>query len=77
VPHAFWNPGPERALVLELILPGGVERYFRELAALARASNGPPDRQRMHDIQQRYGLEMDMSPISTLMDRYRLRPPRM
>ena len=25
VPHAFWNPGPERALVLELIVPGGFE----------------------------------------------------
>jgi mannose-6-phosphate isomerase-like protein (cupin superfamily) len=49
VPHAFWNPGPARALILELIVPGGFERYFRELVALARASNGQPDRSRMRD----------------------------
>jgi mannose-6-phosphate isomerase-like protein (cupin superfamily) len=30
VPHTFWNPGPERALVVEVITPGGLEGYFEE-----------------------------------------------
>jgi mannose-6-phosphate isomerase-like protein (cupin superfamily) len=77
IPHAFWNPGPERALVLELIMPGGFEGYFRELVALARVSNGPPDRARMQDIQSRYGLSMDLTSMAELMDRYDLRAPRM
>lgn len=77
VPHAFWNPGPERALILELIVPGGFERYFRELVALARASNGPPDRAKLGDIQARYGLEMDASSIRPLVERYHVRMPRM
>ena len=77
VPHAFWNPGPERALILELIVPGGFEGYFRELVALSRASEGIPDRASMAEIQSRYGLEMDPASIATLIDKYRLRPPRM
>jgi mannose-6-phosphate isomerase-like protein (cupin superfamily) len=77
IPHAFWNPGPERALILELIIPGGFEGYFRELVALARASNGSPDRQQMREVQLRYGLQMDVASMGELMERYGLRPPRM
>jgi mannose-6-phosphate isomerase-like protein (cupin superfamily) len=77
VAHAFWNPGPQPALVLELIIPGGFERYFRELVALARESNGSPDREQMKEVQQRYGLDMDASSIQTLMERYHVRPPKM
>ncbi len=77
IPHAFWNPGPERALILELITPGGFEGYFRELVALAHASNGSPDRERMQEIQSRYGLQMDLSSMNALVERYRLRLPRM
>jgi len=77
VAHAFWNPGPERALILELIVPGGFERYFRELIELSRASGGVPDRARMGEIQARYGLEMDPSSIPALVERYHLRAPRM
>lgn len=77
VPHAFWNPGPERALILEYIIPGGFAGYFRELVELARASNGHPDRLRMHQVQERYGLDMDASSIATLAEQYGLRLPRM
>jgi mannose-6-phosphate isomerase-like protein (cupin superfamily) len=34
VPHAFWNPGPEPARILEIISPAGFERYFEELAGV-------------------------------------------
>jgi mannose-6-phosphate isomerase-like protein (cupin superfamily) len=77
VPHAFWNPGPERALILELIVPGGFERYFRELVAEAHASGGVPDRDRMREIRSRYGLELDPASIAELGRRFRVRPPRM
>lgn len=77
MPHAFWNPGPEPALLVEYIVPGGFAAYFRELVALARESGGPPDRTKMAEIQLRYGLEMDMESIGRLSERYRLRPPRL
>lgn len=77
VPHSFWNPGTERALVLELIVPGGLEKYFRELEALLRASHGPPDGRVLGEIQARYGLEMDPASIPALAERFHVRPPRM
>jgi mannose-6-phosphate isomerase-like protein (cupin superfamily) len=77
VQHAFWNPGPERALILELIVPGGFEAYFRELVGLSRASGGRPDSARLAEIQERYGLEMDASSIASLAERYHVRLGRM
>lgn len=77
VAHAFWNPGPERALVYELIIPGGFERYFCELVALVHDSNGPPDPDRMRELQARYGLEMDLTSIGVLGERYHVRLPRL
>ena len=77
IPHGFWNPGPERALVLELVMPGGLEKYFVELFdEFRKSAGGPPDPASMAAIQARYGLEMDMASIPALLERYRLRPPR-
>jgi quercetin dioxygenase-like cupin family protein len=35
IPHTFWNPGPEPARLIELIVPAGFERFFQELGELA------------------------------------------
>jgi mannose-6-phosphate isomerase-like protein (cupin superfamily) len=67
VPHAFWNPGPERALVLELIVPGGFERFFAALAPLLSA--GPPDLDAIAELAGRYGLEYDFDSLPRLLDR--------
>jgi quercetin dioxygenase-like cupin family protein len=29
--HAFWNPGPEPARILEIISPAGLERLFEQM----------------------------------------------
>lgn len=42
VPHAFWNAGDEEVRLLELISPGGFDRYFSEVVTLL-AGGGPPD----------------------------------
>ncbi|MGN6168715.1 MAG: cupin domain-containing protein [Solirubrobacteraceae bacterium] len=42
LPHAFWNPTDQPALILELISPGGFESYFAELGGLL-SRPGPPD----------------------------------
>lgn len=36
--HAFWNPGPEPARILEVISPAGFEHMFEEVAALLQPS---------------------------------------
>ena len=63
--------------MLELIVPGGFEGYFRELTNLAKESSGRPDREAMAKIQQRYGVSMDAGSAEALMEQHRLRRPRM
>jgi quercetin dioxygenase-like cupin family protein len=35
VPHAMWNAAAEPARIIEVLTPGGTERWFEEIAALA------------------------------------------
>jgi mannose-6-phosphate isomerase-like protein (cupin superfamily) len=58
--HAFWNPGEEPARLLEIISPGGFERYFAEAAGLFRP-DGPPDFEALGALQAGYGLTMDFA----------------
>ena len=73
IPHAFWNAGDAPARALEIISPAGFERYFLEIAPLLPPAHpGPPDEQRLFAVQEKYGLEMDMSSIPTLAERHGL-----
>lgn len=40
VPHAMWNVTGEPVRILEVVLPGGIERYFEEVAPILR-ERGP------------------------------------
>jgi quercetin dioxygenase-like cupin family protein len=70
--HAFWNPADEPARLLEIISPGGFERYFAEIAPLLPPSVPEPDLQRLGEVMARYGLEMDLESIGPLMERHGL-----
>jgi quercetin dioxygenase-like cupin family protein len=73
VPHAFWNAGDTMARALEIISPAGFERYFAELAPLFPPANqGPLDEEAVGAVRAKYGLEMDMSSIPILAERYSL-----
>lgn len=50
--HAFTVTGSEPAAMLILLTPGGGERMFRELAALA----GPPDMERVLAVCRGHGV---------------------
>ena len=67
IPHAFWNAGDEPARVLELISPGGFERYFVELAPHLPPRRPEPDFAGLAGTQARYGLTMDPSSIDRLV----------
>jgi len=71
IPHAFWNAGEEEVRLLEIISPGGFERYFAEVAPLLAA--GPPDFEALGAVQARYGLAMDPESIGWLSERFGLR----
>lgn len=67
--HTFWNPGTETARLLEIIAPGGFEKYFKELAPLIPV-NAPPDIEAILALAQRYGLEFDLSRLPEIEQKY-------
>ena len=69
--HAFWNAGDERCRILEVISPGGFERYFEELVDLGTR----PTPEAVSAIAARYGLEFDVASIPALCERHGLRFP--
>ena len=73
VPHSFWNAGDVPPRALEIISPGGFERYFEDMASLLPpAHQGPPDERALGAVMARYKLEMDMSSIPRLVERHGL-----
>lgn len=69
LPHTFWNQGSVPARILEIISPAGFEKYFEELAELV-TPGGPPDLSRLMTLAQKYDLELDMSSVPELSQRY-------
>ena len=67
--HAFWNRTDKPARLLEIISPGGFERYFAELAPLLPPVRPEPDFEGLAALQARYGLQMDMSTVATISER--------
>ena len=57
VPHAMWNLSDGPARVLEVVLPGGLERYFEEIAPILR-EHGPEWTKRYSAAAEAYGLEI-------------------
>ena len=55
VPHAMWNLGDQPARVLEVVMPGGLERYFEEIAPVLR-EHGPEWTKRYEALADTYGL---------------------
>jgi quercetin dioxygenase-like cupin family protein len=70
--HAFWNAGTETLRFIEVISPGGFERYFEELAALV-PEDRPPDMDAIAALAGRYGLAFDSSGVEDLVRRHGVR----
>jgi mannose-6-phosphate isomerase-like protein (cupin superfamily) len=70
IAHAFWNAEDEAVRFLELIVPGGFEEYFFELAAPLNAR----DMEAMAAIRARYRLAVRPESVPELLERYRLEP---
>ena len=55
--HTFWNPTDQPARILEIIVPGGFEHFFDELAALRQEPDFDPSM--LPGLAARYGLDVD------------------
>jgi hypothetical protein len=65
VRHAFWNAGDTAARMLEVVTPGGFERYFERLGEMLSVQ-GPPDLEAIGEAAGRFGLEVDPTSIPRL-----------
>jgi quercetin dioxygenase-like cupin family protein len=74
IPHAFWNPGPEPARLLEIIAPAGFERYFMQMADLV-SKNVSPDNEAIEKLASEYGLKYHMEQAPALATKYGLKVP--
>lgn len=79
--HAMWNATDRPGRILEVIAPGGFERYFRELGELL-VSVTPPAGTALHetpefaDLAARYGLTYGNPEwLDDIVARYGLTPP--
>jgi quercetin dioxygenase-like cupin family protein len=55
VPHALWNAGDGPARILEVVAPGGLERYFEQVAPILR-EHGPEWTRRYDALAEEFGL---------------------
>lgn len=69
VPHAMWNVGAEPARILEVVIPGGIERYFEEIAPVL-TQHGPDWTKRYEALAEEYGLEIINDWSDELQARY-------
>ena len=66
--HTFWNAGDTPCRILEIISPGGFERFFAELVDAGGA--GPLEPEQLAAIAARYGLEFDFGSVPGLCERF-------
>ena len=71
--HTFWNAGDSPARILEIISPGGFERFFEELVDRRGQDDMGP--QRFSELCARYELQMDLDSVPGLLERFDLRFP--
>lgn len=74
VAHTFWNEGPDRARLIEIIVPAGFEDFFASLAEAAATAAGPEE---FDATRSRLGAEyhMDFVPewIEEMTARYNVK----
>ena len=66
--HTFWNAGEEQLRVVELIVPGGIEQLFRQLAE----PGGEYDPMTLPQLAAEYGGEVDFEATMLLAERHGL-----
>ncbi|MFE5141211.1 cupin domain-containing protein [Streptomyces sp. NPDC057950] len=72
--HAMWNAGNVAGRIIEIIIPGGFEYYFRDLGELMAAS--VTDRSAFTELAAKYGLTYGHPEwLDDVIQRYGLTPP--
>ena len=67
--HTVWNAGDEPLHFIELLIPGGVDRYFQQISAMLQAASAP-DPDAIQRMAAEYGIEFDFAGVASLCDRF-------
>lgn len=73
IAHTYWNPGPGRARYMEIFSPGGLERYFEQIAHLLAVV--PPDIEQILALPAEYGLELLWDSVEELQKQHHVLLP--
>lgn len=71
--HTFWNNGDTPARILEIISPAGFEHFFRQILDAGGIMKADPEK--LGALSAQYGLEMDLSSVPALVERFGLKFP--
>src|SRR5215211_5223303 len=71
--HTFWNAGDEPCRILEIIVPGGFEHFFDELAAAQERPDFTQDD--LVELAARLGHEFDFDSAPRLCEEHGLTFP--
>jgi hypothetical protein len=71
ITHTFWNAGPGKARLIEIITPGAFAYYFSELAEII-SEGVPPDFKKLGELDRKYKIEYNMDWVPELMEKYSL-----
>lgn len=69
VPHAMWNVSNQPARILEVVTPGGIERYFEQVAPILK-EHGSDWTERYHALAEEFGLTILDDWTDELEERY-------
>ena len=68
-PHAMWNADSTPARVVEILSPGGLERYFQELPPILAHEDGAGPKE-YYELAERYGITVQDDWIEELERTY-------
>lgn len=74
LPHAFWNSGDVPGRLLEISVPGGAERYMKNMFEYLIESSGTPDPAVLAGLAAEYGITLLPQLAGELIARHHLRP---
>ena len=70
IPHTFWNAGPGRARLIEMIYPAGFEHFFEKLGEVAGTASSAEE---FDASRARLGAEYDLGFVSEWIDELKSR----
>jgi hypothetical protein len=70
--HAIWNATDSPGKAISIFTPGGMESYFKEMAAIFQ-ERMPPDRSKLAAVSAKYGIANHMEWVTELSAKYGVR----